>query len=136
MTQSIFIAALLAILFMSQPSEPIVYAQPQETVVATTTNPEPEKPKLRDALVPICACESVGKKDGVPQQFNADGSVVHGRIDPDDRGLCQINRRYWGKKSEELGYNIETEDGNISMANWIYDHEGVEPWRWSKPCWK
>ena len=92
---------------------------------------------LAPALVPICACESSyeGTKEGNPQQFEPDGKTVrYGRENSSDRGMCQINRRYWGEQSKELGFDIETEQGNIKMANWIYEHEGTKPWGWSKSC--
>ena len=84
---------------------------------------------LNYELQRIAYCES-GKK-----QFNSDGTVLHGRINPQDIGMFQINEKYWLAKSQELGYNIYTEKGNIEMAKWIYENYGNEPWRWSRNCW-
>ena len=91
-------------------------------------------PTLLPALLPICTCES-GQGTGQPQQFDIEtGDVLHGKIDKDDTGSCQINARYHLKKSVELGYDIYTEAGNINYANWLYLKEGVKPWRASSSC--
>lgn len=77
----------------------------------------------------IASCESHD------QQFNADGTVYYGEINPLDTGKWQINQKYWLAKSQELGFNIFTLDGNTRMAMWIYEQDGTTPWDWSKPCW-
>lgn len=92
------------------------------------------KPTLNPALVPICTCES-GRGIGHPVQFNADGSVRRGLVNPQDVGMCQINEHYHLKASQSLGMDIYTEAGNIEYANWLYEREGTTPWNWSKSCW-
>lgn len=94
-----------------------------------------EKAVLREELVKICACESGNGTPGSARQFYEDGSVVRGKVDPLDTGKCQISKRYWLDMSDKLGYDIETDEGNTLMANWIYDNYGTEPWKWSKSCW-
>ncbi len=118
-------------------------------VIASTTpelvNPEPEvitgekatstSVALRSQLKPICGCESGGGPFNEPVQFNADGSVLQGRVNPLDTGMCQINKKYWLTEAISLGYDINTKEGNISMANVIYDRHGTQPWTASKSCW-
>lgn len=98
-----------------------------------------EKIELLPALVPICACESTGKKTGKPTQFNSDGTVKRGKINPNDIGICQINtepRNGHLVQSKKLGFDVYTEEGNIKYANWLYKKQGSTPWNWSKKCWK
>lgn len=90
---------------------------------------------LRRELKTVCSCESGNGAYGEPQQFHEDGSVVRGIINPLDIGQCQINLKYWGEEAEELGYDIFTSQGNIKMANYIYDNSGLQPWSASKQCW-
>ena len=80
-------------------------------------------------MVEIARCESRFR------QFNADGSVLRGTVNPKDVGLFQINERYWLKKSKELDYDIYAERGNIEMALWLYKKNGTRDWSASKPCW-
>lgn len=77
----------------------------------------------------IAECESQDK------QFNKDGSVVTGRKVPSDRGRWQINAGYWREKALELGYDIETEEGNKDMAMWLFLNRGTRDWSASSKCW-
>lgn len=86
----------------------------------------PEIPKI---LLDIAICESKNK------QFNEDGSVHMGKINPLDTGRFQINQKYWLEKSKELGFDIFTLEGNTKMALYIYEQHGTTPWNWSKSCW-
>ena len=86
--------------------------------------------KLPPVLQRICKAESNCK------QFNKDGTVLVGKLTPDDKGAFQISEKYWGKKAKELGYDIYTKVGNYKMALWIFEHHGSEPWFPSKHKWK
>jgi hypothetical protein len=111
-------------------STPIVVEQVVEEVVV------PEMPVLRDqTLVRICSCESTGSADNEPAHYDTDGSVLRGRLVPQDTGMCQINTYYWGADAQRLGFDLETPEGNIHMANYIYDRSGTQPWLASKSCW-
>jgi hypothetical protein len=118
-------------------STPIIYdsGTTYEDSVSQVAEPVPEEQVLLyPELVPICGCESVGNKDAIPRHFNSDGTVLRGHVDPRDTGMCQINTHYWLETANELGFDIETEQGNIKMANWIYDQSGPKPWKWSAGC--
>lgn len=102
-----------------------------EEVIVQSTHPgiiyTQNEVRLIPALEAICVCES-GK------QFHPDGSVVRGRVNPLDIGMCQINQKYHGEASEALGFDIFTEVGNIKYSNHLYKQQGAQPWFWSKPC--
>lgn len=92
-------------------------------------------PTLDPALVPVCTCES-GQDTGEPQQYDIHtGGVLHGKQNPKDIGMCQVNEHWNGKAATEMGWDIYTTEGNILMANWLYAHYGKTPWNWSKGCW-
>ena len=80
-------------------------------------------------LINIAGCES-----GF-QQTDADGNLIHGKVNHADVGVMQINEYYHGESAERLGYNIETLDGNMSFARHLYKVYGTEPWSASKKCW-
>lgn len=87
------------------------------------------EPIIPQVLLDIAWCESKNR------QFNDDGSVHMGEINPLDTGRFQINQKYWLEKSKELGFDIFTLEGNTKMALYIYEHYGTTPWNWSKSCW-
>jgi hypothetical protein len=80
-------------------------------------------------LKKISWCESKNR------QFNADGSIHRGEINPQDVGKYQINEFYHLEASRKLGMDIYTEEGNTMYALYLYEHEGTTPWNWSKSCW-
>ncbi len=89
-----------------------------------------EQYKVNSTLaLKIASCES-----GLTQ-FNSDGSVFRGRQNPQDVGIFQINEYYHLKRSQELGLNIYTREGNIEFAMILLSTTGTSPWNWSKACW-
>ena len=80
-------------------------------------------------MVEIARCESQFT------QFNKDGSVHRGRINPADVGTFQVNERYHLNESKRMGIDIYTISGNLKYARHLYENEGVSPWSASSPCW-
>lgn len=115
-------------------------AEATTSTVATSTEATSTPPvTLHPALKPVCACESSfeGNKYGTPRHYEKDGITVRtGRVNPQDRGMCQLNAYYWRDKALSLGFDIETREGNIKMANWIHSQHGLQPWKWSRHCWQ
>ncbi len=81
-------------------------------------------------LVEIARCESEFR------QYDSKGNVLKGRVNKSDLGLMQINNYYHGVKSDELGFDIETVEGNMAYAKYLYEKEGSKPWNSSSKCWK
>jgi len=80
-------------------------------------------------MVEIARCESQFT------QFNKDGSILRGRINPADVGAFQVNERYHLNESKKLGIDIYTVSGNLKYARHLYASQGVGPWSASSPCW-
>jgi hypothetical protein len=73
------------------------------------------------------------------RQYEADGlTPLKGKVDPDDTGICQVNKRmaHHEDKSIELtestgkDHRLETLQGNLNMSLWIFQNEGGAK-RWS-----
>lgn len=77
-------------------------------------------------LIDVARCESGWR------QFNEDGSVLTSSTH--DRGLFQINES-WRKTAAKMGYDIDTEQGNIGFALWLYHKDGLSDWSASRSCW-
>lgn len=80
-------------------------------------------------MIEIARCESNFR------QFNEDGSVLRGRVNPKDVGIFQINEYYHLENSKHLGFNIYTTEGNIGYALHLYRKNGTRDWKWSQSCW-
>ncbi len=117
-------------------TETYIY-EPVPKIEAVEVKAEIKKPQLRKELVPICACESTGNKYGVPTQFKKDGvTVLLGKVNPKDIGMCQINLTANGATAKKMGLDVFKESDNIIFANWLFSKKGSQPWNWSKHCWQ
>jgi len=92
-------------------------------------------PAVPAMLMRVGGCESAGSPTATPRQFNPDGSVLRGKINPHDIGEFQINELFWGTQAVKLGFDIFTAEGNRDMALWIFENYGLRPWGWSRHCW-
>lgn len=69
------------------------------------------------------------------RQFEADGSVIRGKVNNKDVGLGQINEYYHSERAKKLGLDLHTVEGNLAYAKLLYEEEGTRPWKSSAPCW-
>ncbi len=77
----------------------------------------------------IASCESHHR------QFNDDGTVLRGHMNPQDIGYMQINEKYHLGTALKLGLDIYTLEGNLEYAKHLYRTQGVKPWIHSSHCW-
>lgn len=84
--------------------------------------------KDSEIMLKVAECESN------TSQFNKDGSVIRGIENNSDYGIFQINTYYWLDISNKLSYNIYTIEGNIKMAKYIYEKQGIRAWKASSHC--
>lgn len=116
------VGAVLGIFILGTMNSKVTYAQVEVPVMIKDSSNSP-------ILERIINCESGGN------QFDKNGYVLRGKVNPEDWGLAQINVSIWGAKSKELGYDITTEAGNRAMAQWLLDNKGSGVWSSSAKCW-
>lgn len=87
-----------------------------------------EELSLPDDLLRVAYCESNNR------QFYADGSLVVGP-DGHDRGRFQIRETVHREDAERMGWDIDTAEGNLAYARYLYDRSGLGPWYSSEHCW-
>ena len=94
--------------------EPKDYSR--EGLKTLITEAFPEEP----IMLRIAECES-----GTAQFYASSSKVI--RSHTADSGLFQIND-IWLPKAKELGYDINTVEGNIAMAQHIKEVQGLRAW--------
>ncbi len=80
-------------------------------------------------LVEIARCESTFR------QYNEKGVPIRGIANKKDVGVMQINELYHAQTAEKLGYDIQSIQGNVAFAKYLYEKYGSQPWSASAPCW-
>jgi hypothetical protein len=93
----------------------------------------PDYVKAYFAETPILA--KVAKCESTYRQVGSDGKVLRGKVNSDDVGLMQINEHYHGEKAKSMGLDLETIEGNLAYAKYLYEKEGTAPWSASAKCW-
>lgn len=82
-----------------------------------------------DTALRIAMCESNFR------QYDEKGEILHGKKNPADAGVFQINKKWHLSQSQALDLDIYTTKGNIEYAMQLMKKEGNKHWNWSKPCW-
>lgn len=77
--------------------------------------------------------ESIAKCEG-GTQYNEDGTLVRGKVNPKDVGKFQINEKYHLANAQSMDINIYTLEGNTKYAEYLYETQGAKPWSASAKC--
>ena len=80
-------------------------------------------------MIEIARCESKFR------QFADSGNVLRGGVGGQMVGVFQFFDRYHTSPAYELGFDIETVDGNLAYARYVYDRQGTAPWNAARDCW-
>jgi hypothetical protein len=116
---------------------------PTATSTASSTIPAPVHiPTLAESEATVRAYFSdipvmiaVAKCESSFREFNDNGTVMHGGYGNSMVGIYQIDPSVHRAKALSLGFNIDTIDGNIGYARYLYNHLGTTPWLSSFSCW-
>ena len=53
-----------------------------------------------------------------------------------DIGRCQINTYWHLDRAEEMGLNLLDPEDNMEYCLYLFEEEGVRPWKSSQVCWR
>lgn len=78
--------------------------------------------------------------EGSGRHFNADGTVVVGRLNKPEYGVdvgeYQINEVFHGERAQSLGLDLYDEEDNETYAEMLYEEQGAKPWEASANCFR
>lgn len=69
------------------------------------------------------------------RQHDKNGKVLRGKVDNRDVGVMQINEGYHLTRAKDLGLDIHSIEDNMRYARYLYNDQGLRPWKSSAPCW-
>lgn len=75
------------------------------------------------AMIDIAKCESNFR------QFNADGTPLKGGAGKKYVGIFQIDEALHSSRANSMAYDINTIEGNIAYARYMYFASGTNPWK-------
>lgn len=80
-------------------------------------------------MIEIARCESKFR------QFADSGNPLYGGYGGKMVGVFQVYSDIHASFARSMGTDIETLDGNLQYAKYLYEREGTKPWVSSFPCW-
>lgn len=80
-------------------------------------------------MVHIARCESKFR------QYADSGNPLYGGYQGKMVGVFQVYEDIHGDFARGKGMDIQTLDGNMQYAKYLYEREGTKPWISSFPCW-
>lgn len=90
--------------------------------------------QVRSAFAYTPVMVAVAKCESGFREFDYDTSVLRGG-DGSMVGIFQIDENTHRTKALSLGFDIDTVEGNIAYARYLYNRDGTDPWMSTFPCW-
>ena len=109
--------------------------KPVEPVMPVADHPITLEVFVRDYFADNPVLAEIAKCESHFRHFDAYG-ILRGDKDQNDVGVMQINERYHAERAKKNGFDIKTLEGNLGYARWLYEKEGLKPWKSSGACWK
>ena len=101
----------------------------------TVENPITLEHYVKDYFAETPVLAKIAKCESRFRQVGSDGKILRGEVNKSDLGLMQVNAYYHGERALDLGFDLETVNGNLAYAKYLYDKEGTKPWSASEKCW-
>jgi hypothetical protein len=100
---------------------------------ATSTSTELKDPaaiekRVREYFVTAPVMIEIAKCESKFRQFTDAGNVLRGGGSAGMIGIFQFYEVIHKSAAMALGFDIETVEGNIGYAKYVYDREGTRPW--------
>ncbi len=145
----ILLLSVLAVAFLSV--VPQAYAQVASTtdigtttstiLVSTTTqpafdqfNPIDVEARVREYFAHAPVMVAIARCESGFSQFASDGNPLYGGTGG-MAGVFQIAAAVHNAVAHDLGLNVNTLEGNLAYARYLFEQEGTVPWLASRRCW-
>lgn len=102
---------------------------------ATSTSPQTVEATVREYFADIPVMVEIARCESRFRQFTDNGNVLRGGMGGQMVGVFQFFDRYHIDVVSELGFDIETLEGNLAYAKHVYTTQGTDPWNAARDCW-
>lgn len=90
--------------------------------------------RVRDYFWDIPVMIEIARCESQFTQYNKSGDPLHGGTGT-MIGIFQISEVIHRKLAATFDWDINTPEGNMAYARYLYEQKGTLPWLDSKPCW-
>jgi hypothetical protein len=111
---------------------PVAFAASSST---TTTVLQTVEESVREYFADIPVMIEIARCESKFRQFADSGNVLRGGVGRQMVGVYQFFDRYHESPAHDLGFDIETLEGNLEYARYTYEREGTDPWNSARGCW-
>ena len=94
-----------------------------------------EEDAVRAYFADIPVMANIAQCESKFTQFGKGGAALQGGMGGKMVGIFQVYGDIHAAYAKERGMDIETIDGNLAYARYLYEHEGTTPWNSSSSCW-
>jgi hypothetical protein len=105
------------------------------STAAISTSPQTVEETVREYFADIPVMIEVARCESKFRQFTDSGNVLRGGSGGQMVGVYQFFDRYHESLAYDLGFDIETLEGNLAYARHVYEIEGTDPWNSARNCW-
>ncbi len=108
--------------------------QSNTLTVALMPEPQTVEEYVRDYFADTPVLAEIAKCESQFRHFDKKGNLLK---NPNSTaiGAFQIMSSIHYTQADKLGLNINTLQGNLAYAKYLYDKQGTKPWNASKACW-
>lgn len=106
------------------------------STVATTTilSPSQIETKVREYFADVPVMIEIAQCESNFRQFTDSGKVFYGGAGGGMVGVFQFYESIHAGPAAQLGFDLDTLDGNIGYAKHVYEKQGTAPWRACVPA--
>ena len=142
MHRTALVGVLLSVVFLTHTAHAdTATTTPDVPSTATTTNTiidplnsDDVEAQVRQDFADVPVMIKIAKCESNFRQFDEFGNPLFGGTGG-MVGVFQEAAAIHGDTASSLGFNIDTLDGNLGYARYLYETQGTTPWRGSAACW-
>ncbi len=113
-----------------------IFTSPLATIhAATFETPVEVEAEVRSYFKDVPVMIEIARCESKFRQFTDAGNVLRGGDSGGMIGVFQFFESIHAPIAEKLGYDLETLDGNLAYARYLYESEGTTPWEPARSCW-
>ncbi len=130
-------SAIITSIVISAP----IFALAEDASTTASTSPNPYlssaavEARVREYFADSAVMQNIAKCESGFRQFNSDGTPLDGGSGG-MIGVFQIGKAVHEEYAKSIGLDINTLEGNIGYARYLYAKDGTDPWLSSFDCWK